>query len=87
MGIAMAMTNGYSPIRISGVMKSDGTTDATAELPIVYTLRLPYVHHINNQSTYLKITCGISVSFNFLICSPFLSSAEANLCFKTNTLR
>ena len=87
MGITMAMTNGYSPIQISGIMKSDGTTDATAELAVVYTLRLPYVQHINNQSTYLKITCGISMSVNFLICNPLLRSAKANLCFKTNTLR
>ena len=87
MGINISSTDGFSPIRLAGVVKSDGTSDATTELPVVYTLKFLYKHCSNNQVTYLKIACGADVSVNFLIGRPFLRSVKANLCFETNTLR
>ena len=85
MGIVIASTDGFSPIRLDGVVKSDGTSDAMAELPVVYTLKFPSKYCSNNQVMYLKIACGAGVLVNFLIGNPFLRSAKANLCFETNT--
>ena len=86
-GVAMASIDGYSPIRLSRVVKSDGASDTTAKLPVVYTLRFPYTHCVNNQSMYLKIACRDSVSVNFLTGNPFLYSTRINLCFETKILR
>ena len=49
MGIDMAVAGGYSTIQFDGVVKSDGASDANTELPIMYTLKLPYKHRSNNQ--------------------------------------
>ena len=87
MGIDMAVADGYSTIQFDGVVESDGASDATTELPIIYTLKFPYKHCSNNQATYLKIACGPSVLVIFLIGNPILRSAKANFCFETNTLR
>ena len=61
MSTDIASTDGFPPIRLTVVVKSDGTSDAAAELPVVYTLKLPYKHRSNNQLTYLKIACEASV--------------------------
>ena len=79
MGIDITMVDGYSPIRLAGILKSDGTSNATTKLHVVYTLKLPCKHLSNNQVTYIKIACEASVLVNCPIGNLFLRSSKANL--------
>ena len=67
-------------------MKEDGGEATTAELPVLYTLRMPYTLRLGGP-VQLQVACGQSVSVNFLIGNTFLKRAVATLCYATHTLR
>ena len=58
----------------------------TAELPVLYTLRMPYTLRLG-EPVQLQVTCGKSASVKFLIGNTFLKHAVATLSYATHTLR
>jgi len=84
--IIIAKPDGFAPICLSGIVKEDGGEATTAELPVLYTLRMPYTLRLGGP-VQLQVACGQSVSVNFLIGNTFLKRAVATLCYATHTLR
>jgi hypothetical protein len=84
--IIIAKADGFAPICLSGIVKEDGGEATTAELPVLYTLRMPYTLRLGGP-VQLQVACGQSVSVNFLIGNTFLKRAVATLCYATHTLR
>ena len=75
----------YSPITLSGIVKSGGTTAPTTFLPVVFRMVLPYDKD-SGRDLELVIDCGKYVSVKFILGIPFLKNSKAPLCFETNML-
>ena len=83
--ITIAKTDGFVPICLSGIVKEDEKEATTAELPVLYTLRMPYTLRLGGP-VQLQVAYGKSVSVNFLIGNTFLKRAVATLSYATHTL-
>ena len=67
-------------------MKEDEKEATTAELPVLYTLHIPYTLRLGGP-VQLQVACGRSISVNFLTGNTFLKRAVATLSYATHTLR